>query len=620
MRKIMKKKLKTIWLAICAFLRKKGRTLFWLLVPLILAIVMVPPLIQLIYPSAKYPPQSGMVFPYIDSGMPEALKQFSQWYEYVKKADEEVGAKRFLSAESLYHEAYKRARRLKEDYLSGFTLFRLGVLYGTQEDRDTEAYDKFVKAEGFLSKTEGSLLIKTINNIAISDFKLGKLESALNNFERAKKLDPSFGPAFNGLGVVYFRKRDFKEAEDNLGEALNLGYTEALPNRGTLYLYLGYYDRAITDFEEAIRRGYKRWDVYNGLARVYQESGKSKEALSNFNESIKVRPNAVAFNNRGTIFAQQEQYEKALADYAEAIELDPLFVGARMNRGSVYYSLGQYDQAIDDFSSALGTEEADFTRESVMQTSWGEIKGYEYSSSDLASLVHIGALLIRGNCYLRKEEYDLAMKDFTKVTEKDSDNFMGWYSLGTLYLGQRQYDQAKSYLEKARTLNPKFVPAYLNEASACLEIEDYEQSITLFGEAIELDDKLAFAYMGRGTSYLFAGQLSEAVEDLSKTLELDPANTKAHLNLGTAYAITKKYDEAEKIFKKVIEEKPGEKMAYLNLLNLYAITKQRDRIEEIMAKTRELNLSLEGKEDRSVGIISTLVSPKDYFEYKDRAR
>ncbi len=135
----MKKKLKAVWVAIFAFLKKHKGKLSMLLASLILAIFVVPPATRLIYPSEKYLPQSGMVFPYVDSGMPEALRQFSQWYEYMKKADEEVQAKQFLSAEALYHEAYKRARRLNEDYLSGFTLFQLGMLYGIWKDRDEEA-------------------------------------------------------------------------------------------------------------------------------------------------------------------------------------------------------------------------------------------------------------------------------------------------------------------------------------------------------------------------------------------------------------------------------------------------------------------------------------------------
>ena len=462
------------------------------------------------------------------------------------------------------------------------------------------------------------MLVRTINNIGVSDFRLGKLESALNSFERAKKLDPSFGPAFNGLGGVYFRKRNFEKAEDNLNEAMGLGYTEALFNRGTLYLYLGHYDKAIADFENAIKYGFKTWAVYNGLGRAYQESGKSEKALLNFSRSIEALPNAVAFNNRGLALARQEHYKKAIEDFGRAIELNPQFMGAKINRASIYYSLGQYNETIGDISSALG-DEASFTTESSIVTPWREIKSHEYSPSDLNNLVQISALLVRGNSYLMKEEFDLAIEDFTKVTKRDSENFFGWYSFGMLYLAKGLYGEAISSLEKARTINPSFAPAYVNEASVYLEMEEYEQSIALFGKAIELNDKLAFAYTGRGTSYLFDDQFAEAIRDLSKAVELDPTDGKAYYNLGTAYAITKKYDEAENIFIKVIEEEREVQGAYLNLLNIYTITEQPEKIAEIMAKVTELNLPLDGGKDPSVGIISTLTPSRGYLEYMDRS-
>ena len=45
---------------------------------------------------------------------------------------------------------------------------------------------------------------------------------------------------------------------------------------------------------------------------------------------------AVAFNNRGVAYRGKAQYDRAIADFDEAIRLDPKFVFAFTGRGDVY--------------------------------------------------------------------------------------------------------------------------------------------------------------------------------------------------------------------------------------------------------------------------------------------
>src|SRR5262249_22419075 len=48
-----------------------------------------------------------------------------------------------------------------------------------------------------------------------------------------------------------------------------------------------------------------------------------------------------------------KQYDRALADYDRAIELDPNEAIPLNNRGSAYYQIGQADRAMDDFNAAI---------------------------------------------------------------------------------------------------------------------------------------------------------------------------------------------------------------------------------------------------------------------------
>ncbi len=77
-------------------------------------------------------------------------------------------------------------------------------------------------------------------------------------------------------------------------------------------------------------------------------------AFADFNEAITIDPKyADAFYNRGIAYAQTGQYDRALADFNEAIGLDPKNADFFANRGSAYLMKGENERAIADYDEAM---------------------------------------------------------------------------------------------------------------------------------------------------------------------------------------------------------------------------------------------------------------------------
>ena len=62
---------------------------------------------------------------------------------------------------------------------------------------------------------------------------------------------------------------------------------------------------------------------------------------------------AIAYHRRGTAYASKKEYDRAIADFTEAIEIDPKHVSAYNDRGLAHTSKGDYARAIADVTRAV---------------------------------------------------------------------------------------------------------------------------------------------------------------------------------------------------------------------------------------------------------------------------
>jgi tetratricopeptide (TPR) repeat protein len=65
---------------------------------------------------------------------------------------------------------------------------------------------------------------------------------------------------------------------------------------------------------------------------------------------------AVNYFNRGNAYHDKGDNDRAIADYARAISIDPKFAIPYYNRGLIYNKKGDYDRAIADYTQAIGVD------------------------------------------------------------------------------------------------------------------------------------------------------------------------------------------------------------------------------------------------------------------------
>jgi len=90
-------------------------------------------------------------------------------------------------------------------------------------------------------------------------------------------------------------------------------------------------------------------------------SGEYQNAIQDFTQALQLKSNSVAaYNNRCLAYLQIQDYQNAIADCNQAIEKASNNTEAYLNRGLAHYRQGDYSDAIADNNQVLSLKPYDF--------------------------------------------------------------------------------------------------------------------------------------------------------------------------------------------------------------------------------------------------------------------
>ncbi len=94
--------------------------------------------------------------------------------------------------------------------------------------------------------------------------------------------------------------------------------------------------------------------AFYNRGNAHAAKGARDAAIADYDEAIKLEPkNARALNNRGSARSDKGDTEAALADFDAALKLDRRLASAYFNRANLHAAKGETARAIEDYSKAL---------------------------------------------------------------------------------------------------------------------------------------------------------------------------------------------------------------------------------------------------------------------------
>jgi tetratricopeptide (TPR) repeat protein len=224
---------------------------------------------------------------------------------------------------------------------------------------------------------------------------------------------------------------------------------------------------------------------------------------------------------RGDAARKNKDYDLAIAEYSEAIRLNPASGDFYFGRAYCYNKKGEFDLAIADYTKAIKID------------------------PDRSALYNN-----RGNAYDEKGEWDLAMADYTKAIEINPKYAYAYNNRGLAYAQKGETERAAADYREAIRIDPKYrtaknnldkiiIPAAAQDAYwrgvEAFYNKDYDRAIAEHTEAIKLYPNYVRAYNERGRAYLVKADYVHAIDDFGKARKLDPVEIWHVNNLGLAH-------------------------------------------------------------------------------------
>lgn len=442
------------------------------------------------------------------------------------------------------------------------------------------------------------LRMKTIYNKLKSKDESENIFLIEKNCSFEKKVDYNSAVKHNNKGIDYFNKKRYEKAleEYNIALKINNQYDIAYNNRGIVYFNQGKYKEAIEDYNKALELNPNFENGYFNRGNVYFNQGKYKEAIEDYNKGLELNPNFEnGYLNRGSAYFNIEKHTEALVDYDKFLELNPKDVYTYIIKSILYRGQGKYEKALEACNLAIKLDPTNLLN---VYNEKGNIYK-EQRKYDIALELYDKEIEINERCidaynnkadiYINLKQYEKALEEYSRLLNVTEDVDIN-LKKAKIYSIQGKYKNAIAEFNEIIRLNPDDGYSYICRGSLYGNEKQYELALNDFNNAVRVDFREGLTY--RGLLYSKIGHIELALNDFNNAITIGNANEYTYLSRGYLYQNQEKFELALDDYNKAIEINKNYDIAYNSIGVIYHLKKDYDRA----LKNYNLAISLNSKD------------------------
>lgn len=406
-----------------------------------------------------------------------------------------------------------------------------------------------------------------LNNDGVRALNSGNVQLAMQKFEQALKLDPTYQLARDNLAIAHNNnglqlRNNPKAAIKEFHQAiyLNPNNTTTTSNLSGIISMMGKNPRSFTDRVQ--------------LGDDARHSGDMIGAIIEYSEALKLKDDRNLHLVLGDLYRVQDNPDKAINELKiAALTKDDADVEVKL--GQAYQAKNDLANAIDAYSKAVAFKPDDTDVQDALYAGWEAA----LKADPLAPENHIGlaqALQFRGDFGQARQELLQAIR-----LAQTKNSPVG--------------ETAKKLLAALPNVEKKAKSIkHINSGVDLQSRQLYDQALDEYNLALQLDPNNPSILVNLGTAYQAKGDFDSAIARYNQALQIDPKNENAKQGLQTASTQNQdkqlkdistagddlfkqgKYDEALQKYKQLLSLNPQSAIAYFDIGATYQAKNELD--------------------------------------------
>jgi protein O-mannosyl-transferase len=213
---------------------------------------------------------------------------------------------------------------------------------------------------------------------------------------------------------------------------------------------------------------------------------KNGETLWSHVMKFEKKTNSLPYWNRGQYYRSMGNFDGALRDYTQAVDIEPQNPELLNSRGKTYFDMamsGKFrakeaefvQKALADYSAALSKPTIKPKSKAEILINRGAAEGSRGNNQQAITDISEGLKIDPTNkngyfnrsiAYFSVKQYENALSDYREYLKYDPNNANVWYESGMIQRSLNRNEEALQSLDQAIRLSPNFAVAYIERARA----------------------------------------------------------------------------------------------------------------------------------------------------------
>ncbi|MGK7936897.1 MAG: tetratricopeptide repeat protein, partial [Xenococcaceae cyanobacterium] len=264
-------------------------------------------------------------------------------------------------------------------------------------------------------------------------------------------------------------------------------------------------------------------------------------AIAKYEEKVQQLTDSAPLQaNLGSLYAQKQDWHKAVKSYQRAIQLDPTIAGVYRNLAKVLEKLGQEAKAAKCWYQALSLEPKSANAEQHFEL--GDTlskqnlleeaiscyrRAIELKPDYAQAYFRIGEIL--QSCGHNGE----AIACCQKAIQLNNSQPSYYCRLGQILVQEKNLAQAIICYQQAIKLQPNHWETYHQLGKILSKLERWQEAVVVYNQALAINKKNPELYLGLGNALAKTAEIDKAIVAYQIALQIQPTNNEASVQLAT---------------------------------------------------------------------------------------